>query len=527
MVTPRLRLGQLLVDARMITQDALERTLEQQRTDGRRLGTLLVEQGLINETQLTQILSHQLAVPWVSLLHIEFSRQLLNLVPHDVAERYCLVPIYVRHVRNQGETLYVAMDDPTNEDGMKECMAFSGLPVRAMIAPPSDIRNAIRVYYGARARSAPPPAPAKQAQVSEPQSRARPADPPPSSELSGAPETARHAEDTPLTPSTPEPLLLTRPAMRSGARLVEDAGPAIETSDVDPSDVGVMDDELAWEAPRPAAKEARSSPEERQIRGRPDERSRPTLKVAPTPELLAAAQAARSAQPAQPAQPAQAQFTQAAQAQSTQAAQAQSTQAQAAQPERRKTMRPSSAPGPVAASAADAAPSMDGAPTSSTPAAALLGAVLGRASAAARTVPESVPDYGDEPPSEREVRNIPAPQGRGRRRMVSLTLLDGTTITLPARGSKSQQQPQQQRKEAPSPRATAQSEPPPPPTADDSGLTARDLVSALRAVSHGADASEILGNNVRWEAMFAALLSLMLKKHLIADWEFVDELKKI
>jgi hypothetical protein len=58
-------------------------------------------------------------------------------------------------------------------------------------------------------------------------------------------------------------------------------------------------------------------------------------------------------------------------------------------------------------------------------------------------------------------------------------------------------------------------------------LTARDLVAALRAVSHGADASEILGDNPRWEAMFAALLSLLLKKHLIADWEFVEEFRKI
>ncbi|WP_438028788.1 hypothetical protein [Sorangium sp. So ce233] len=524
MVTPRLRLGQLLVDARMITQEALESTLDMQRTDGRRLGTLLVEQGLINETQLTQILSHQLAVPWVSLLHIEFSRQLLNLVPHDVAERYCLVPIYVRHVRNQGETLYVAMDDPTNEDGMKECMAFSGLPVRAMIAPPSDIRNAIRVYYGARARSAPPPAPAQRAQVSEPQSRARPVDPPPSSELARAPETARHSEEV---ASTPEPLLLTRPALRSGARLVEDALPAIETSEVDADDVGVLDDEMGWEAPRPAQRpverEVRGRPEERQIRGRPDERSRPTLKVAPSPELLAAAQAAQSAQAAQAAPTTQS-------APATQAAP--TTQSAPATPsERRKTLRPSTAPGPVAP-ASEAAPSLDMAPAPSTPAAALLGAVLGRTSVAARSVPESPPepapapapaDYGDEPPSEREVRNIPAPQGRGRRRMVSLTLLDGTTITLPARGSK----PQRQAAAAPTPRAAAQSDPPPAPAADDPGLTARDLVSALRAVSHGADASEILGNNVRWEAMFAALLSLLLKKHLIADWEFVDELKKI
>src|SRR5580692_6260375 len=165
MPTPRLRLGQLLVDARLISAAALDEVLAAQRTDGRRLGTLLVERGLINETQLTQILSHQLSVPWVSLLHIEFSRQLLNLVPREVADRFCLVPIYVRHVRNQGDTLYVAMDDPSNEDGLRACREHSGLPVRSMIAPPADIRSAIRVYYGVEptplsTMGAPPPNPA-------------------------------------------------------------------------------------------------------------------------------------------------------------------------------------------------------------------------------------------------------------------------------------------------------------------------------------------------------------------------------
>jgi hypothetical protein len=53
------------------------------------------------------------------------------------------------------------------------------------------------------------------------------------------------------------------------------------------------------------------------------------------------------------------------------------------------------------------------------------------------------------------------------------------------------------------------------------------LVAALRAVAHGADATEILGSGVRWEAVFSALLSLMLKKQLIADWEFVEEYKKL
>src|SRR6187549_2441733 len=98
MPTARIRLGQLLVDAKLLRQSDLDEVLALQRSDGRRLGTLLLERGLVNETQLTQVLSHQLSVPWVSLVHIEFSRKLLNLVPHDVADRCCMVPIYVRHV---------------------------------------------------------------------------------------------------------------------------------------------------------------------------------------------------------------------------------------------------------------------------------------------------------------------------------------------------------------------------------------------------------------------------------------------
>jgi hypothetical protein len=46
-------------------------------------------------------------------------------------------------------------------------------------------------------------------------------------------------------------------------------------------------------------------------------------------------------------------------------------------------------------------------------------------------------------------------------------------------------------------------------------------------VSHGADATEILGDKVRWEPLFAALLELLLKKHLIADWEFVEEYRRV
>ena len=105
--------------------------------------------------------------------------------------------------------------------------------------------------------------------------------------------------------------------------------------------------------------------------------------------------------------------------------------------------------------------------------------------------------------------------------MFSLTLLDGTTISLPdARRSAATSEP---------PTADAAQERKAPTAGEELSdqLTARDLVSALRAVAHGADASEILGAEPRWEAIFAALLSILLRKGLIADWEFVEEFRKI
>src|SRR5258706_3433378 len=154
----RLRLGQLLVDAHIVAAEQLEQVLAQQKTDGRRLGTLLVENGLVTETQLTQILSQQLSVPWVSLYHIDFSRELLNLVPRDIAEKYCLVPIYIRPVRGQGDTLYVAMDDPMNEDALRECAASAGLPARPLVAAPPAVFKAHPPYYGAFPSLPAPPA---------------------------------------------------------------------------------------------------------------------------------------------------------------------------------------------------------------------------------------------------------------------------------------------------------------------------------------------------------------------------------
>tara|TARA_B100001179_G_C18235484_1_gene251801 strand:- start:133 stop:432 length:300 start_codon:yes stop_codon:yes gene_type:complete len=86
-------------------------------------------------------------------------------------------------------------------------------------------------------------------------------------------------------------------------------------------------------------------------------------------------------------------------------------------------------------------------------------------------------------------------------RFVTLTLLDGTTVRLPAKAPATPE---------PGPRA----------------LTASDLVNALLARGQGAEVGDILGEEANWEVLFATLLQLLIRKGVVADYEFVDALEK-
>ena len=114
-----------------------------------------------------------------------------------------------------------------------------------------------------------------------------------------------------------------------------------------------------------------------------------------------------------------------------------------------------------------------------------------------------------------EVREVQLPKNtRPRRGQVALTLLDGTTINLPTGTGR------RRRGENPAPE----------PVRDASGqleITAAELLAALRAAAHGADATDVLGGNLRWEKMMAAVLAVLLRKHLILEREIMDELRKI
>jgi hypothetical protein len=108
---------------------------------------------------------------------------------------------------------------------------------------------------------------------------------------------------------------------------------------------------------------------------------------------------------------------------------------------------------------------------------------------------------------------------------MALTLLDGRTIHLPARRAR-------KTPSAPSPPPSAPTEEPSSEKPVETGRpseapTARDVIRALRAIHEGADPRAILGQDLKWESLFAALLSALLKKGVVADWEFIEELRAL
>src|SRR5688572_20854576 len=105
-------LGKLLIDAGVLTPKALEDVVAAQKTDKRRLGELLVEKKLVKPDMLAQTVARQLSCPFISLERIEtIPENVLSLIPKRLAEEFHVVPVHFR-VSNGVKTLYVATDDP-------------------------------------------------------------------------------------------------------------------------------------------------------------------------------------------------------------------------------------------------------------------------------------------------------------------------------------------------------------------------------------------------------------------------------
>ena len=139
------RLGDLLVREGLINQEQLQRALAEQKGTNEKLGSILARHNVITEDQLVAFLSKQYGIPSITLSQLDIDADVLKLVPAQIAKKYEVLPI-----KRTGNSLTLAMADPTNVFAVDDVGFMTNLQVIPVVAAQGAIRKALDRLYEAQ-----------------------------------------------------------------------------------------------------------------------------------------------------------------------------------------------------------------------------------------------------------------------------------------------------------------------------------------------------------------------------------------
>jgi type IV pilus assembly protein PilB len=136
------RLLDLLVKENLLTQDQAGKAVTDQRRSGERLATVLTRLGFLTEDEILDFLSRKYGIPVINLGRVEVDPDILRLVRKEIVQKYQVFP-----VRKVGNTLTLALSDPTVVLAIDDVQFATGLHVIPVLAAESAIRAAIDHNY--------------------------------------------------------------------------------------------------------------------------------------------------------------------------------------------------------------------------------------------------------------------------------------------------------------------------------------------------------------------------------------------
>jgi type IV pilus assembly protein PilB len=136
------RLGEMLVRDGIVSPSDLESAISVQTEQGGSLGRIIIDSGYASEWEIAAALGKQLEVPFLTLSHYEIDPEILESIPVDIVKKYQIVP-----VDKIGDTLTVALSDPSNIYLLDELRLLTKCKIVPVISFESDIRDAIMRYY--------------------------------------------------------------------------------------------------------------------------------------------------------------------------------------------------------------------------------------------------------------------------------------------------------------------------------------------------------------------------------------------
>lgn len=136
------RLGEILIEEGVINDLQLATALGDQKQWGGKIGEILLRMKMLTEEDLAFALQARLKVKWLSLKEMTIQEAILKLVPEDTVKKFMIVPVGIKKT-----TLYIAMTDPTDLKTLDTLSFNLGMMVKPVIATQSDIKWAIARYY--------------------------------------------------------------------------------------------------------------------------------------------------------------------------------------------------------------------------------------------------------------------------------------------------------------------------------------------------------------------------------------------
>jgi MSHA biogenesis protein MshE len=138
----KLRLGDVLVQQRVISAEQLTQILDIQRQTGKKMGRILIESGIITEEALANALARQLRIPFVNLKTFPFRADVVKLLPESSARRFRALAL-----EDKGDSLLVALADPLDLFAYDEISRLLKRSITIAVAPESHLPLAFDKLY--------------------------------------------------------------------------------------------------------------------------------------------------------------------------------------------------------------------------------------------------------------------------------------------------------------------------------------------------------------------------------------------
>ncbi|MFQ5598436.1 MAG: GspE/PulE family protein [Nitrospiria bacterium] len=136
------RLGQMLLAEGLVTELQLERALRAQKNSGSRLGKVLLDLGYVTEDGVIKVLGKQMGIPHISLGTMVIDPEVIQLIPELAARRHQVLPLFRKE-----KTLHLAMVDPLNVFAIDDIHQITGLDITPVVGTEREILKAIERFY--------------------------------------------------------------------------------------------------------------------------------------------------------------------------------------------------------------------------------------------------------------------------------------------------------------------------------------------------------------------------------------------